>query len=92
MDRLSSVHWSHPPFWGYPGREFAGRIAGGVFAHTTALGLNIRRAGISGTVMPLNGDRKSSKTLVSSGSRELFHSDVRATTAMLERHGRVSIY
>ena len=42
--------------------------------------------------MPLVGDRNSSKTLISSGSQELFYSDVKATIAMLWRHGRFSIY
>ena len=42
--------------------------------------------------MPLDVERKSSKVLISSGSQELFYSDVRATVAMLGKHRRVSLY
>lgn len=41
--------------------------------------------------MPLNVERKSSKTLISSDSYESFYFDVRETIAMLVRHGRVSL-
>lgn len=87
-----AVIQSRPSFWRYPSREFAVRIAGTVFAQTTALDVKSQCAGMSGTFMPLNVDRKSLKTLISSTSQELFYSDVWVTIAMLVRHGRVSLY
>lgn len=42
--------------------------------------------------MPLEVDRKFSKTLVPCGSQEVFYSDVMVTIAMLGRHGCVSLY
>ena len=81
----------YPPFGGYPGNELAVRIAGRAFAHTTEPDVKNQRAGVSGTFMPLDADRKSSKTHISNGSQVLFYADARATIAMLGRRGRVSL-
>jgi hypothetical protein len=51
-----------------------------------------RGAGISETVMPVDVDRKSSKTHILSGSHAVFSAVVKATIAMLGRQGCVSPY